>query len=116
MDEQLEKIREDAKELTNPTFDPQAKESDMHTVTRRAIEVVRDQLTQLTQTYQQMMKTCNQRRDLFIVCVKFHMTVRQVGAVRGSGLEVGVGWGSGWRWGRGRGLGWRWGWGLLESV
>ena len=32
----------------------------------------------LNDTYQLLMTTCQEKRNLFIVCVKFHMSVRQV--------------------------------------
>lgn len=39
---------------------------------------VKQSVQVLTELYQELMKLCQQKRDLFIVAVKFHMYVRQV--------------------------------------
>ncbi len=78
MDGQMATLREDAQALIHPTFHPEEDEESMHAATREAIATVKDRVQDITQTYQQVMTTCQQKRDMFIVCVKFHMTVRQV--------------------------------------
>ena len=50
----------------------------MHASTRKTISMVREQIHAVSDTYQQLMTTCQHKRNLFIVCVKFHMSVRQV--------------------------------------
>lgn len=78
MDEHMDHIREDAHCLINPTFAPKESEQNMHSATKEAIETVKEKLADLSKTYQELMTICQQKRDLFIVCVKFHMTNRQV--------------------------------------
>ncbi|XP_019856098.1 PREDICTED: triple functional domain protein-like [Amphimedon queenslandica] len=41
------------------------------------INDVKQSVQLLTESYQELMKLCQQKRDLFIVAVKFHMSVRQ---------------------------------------
>ena len=72
------KVKEDAQGLIHPNFDPQENEQTMHAATRKAIETVKSELQTMTKTYQELMTTCQQKRDLFIVCVRFHMTIRKV--------------------------------------
>ena len=74
----MSKIKTDAADLCNPNFAPSQSQSDMHATTQKAIEAVRSQLQELTKTYEKLMTTCQQKRDLYIVCVKFHMNLRQV--------------------------------------
>jgi len=74
----MDHIREDGHVLINPTFAPQETEENMHSATKEAVGLVKDQLKDLTDTYNQLMTLCQQKRDFFIVCVKFHMTTRQV--------------------------------------
>jgi hypothetical protein len=38
---------------------------------------IKSSVNSLTELYQELMKLCQQKRDLFIVAVKFHMSVRQ---------------------------------------
>ncbi|XP_064394255.1 guanine nucleotide exchange factor DBS-like isoform X2 [Halichondria panicea] len=77
MDEHMDRIRADANILINPTFEPKETDDTMHSATKEAITLVQNQLDNLTTTYQELMTLCQQKRDLFIVCVKFHMTTRQ---------------------------------------
>lgn len=42
------------------------------------LERVKQMVQSLTELYQELMKLCQQKRDLFIVAVKFYMAVRQV--------------------------------------
>ncbi len=78
MDGHMATVREDAQAIIHPTFHPEEDEENMHAATREAIATVKDCIQNLSQIYQQVMTTCQQKRDLFIVCVKFHMTLRQV--------------------------------------
>lgn len=84
MEEQIERVREDADVLTNPRFgqdssDSQQEDSTMHEATKQVVDSVKEIIGELNKTHQQLMTMCQQKRDLFIVCVKFHMTTRQVG-------------------------------------
>ena len=72
------RIKEDANVLINPSFAPQETEETMHSATKEAITLVKNQLDDLTKTYERLMTFCQQKRDLCIVCVKFHLTSRQV--------------------------------------
>ena len=74
----MNKIKTDAATLCNPSFAPSESEATMHTATQKAINAVHKQLKELTDTYQALMNDCQKKRDLFIVCVKFHMNQRQV--------------------------------------
>ena len=56
----------------------QEDEENMHASTRKTISMVREQIHAVSDTYQSLMTTCQQKRNLFIVCVKFHMSIRQV--------------------------------------
>ena len=78
MDDHMSKIRKDGNSLINPKFAPSETEENMHSATKQAIETVKAKLTDLSETYHDLMSMCQQKRDLFIVCVKFHMTSRQV--------------------------------------
>ena len=78
IDEQMNKIKQDAGELCDPNYLPSKSEAEMHAAMQKAIETVRTQLQDLTRVYELLMKTCQQKRDLYIVCVKFHMNLRQV--------------------------------------
>ena len=78
MDEQMNKLRTDASNLCSPTFGPTELEATAHSATQKAVEAVRSQLKELTKTYEQLVTTCQQKRDLYIICVKFHMKMRQV--------------------------------------
>ena len=90
----MSKVKEDANGLIHPTFDPQEQEQNMHSATKKAIETAKQELQRLTKTYQELMTTCQQKRDLFIVSVRFHMTIRKACALICLFF---------WGWGRGRG-------------
>ena len=79
IDEQMTKIKHDAAEMCNPDFLPNESEGEMHAAMQKAVEAVQTQIQELTKTYQQLSTVCQQKRDLYIVCVKFHMNLRQVG-------------------------------------
>lgn len=44
----------------------------------KEISDIKSPVQHLTELYQELMKICQQKRDLFIVAVKFHMAARQV--------------------------------------
>lgn len=74
----MDRVREDAEVLRNPHFLSSEMEKTMREATDQVIESVKVIMEQLNSTHQQLMTMCQQKRDLFIVCVKFHMTTRQV--------------------------------------
>ena len=76
----MKKIREDAQVLINPDF-ALNEEGEMHSATQQAIDSVKEQVEELKKNYKELTDLCQQKRDLFIVCVKFHMTTRQVSCV-----------------------------------
>lgn len=79
MEDQMDKMREDASVLTNPHFITSGNMGeDMQETTKKAVQSVQTTMKQLSSTHQELITMCQQKRDLFIVCVKFHMTTRQV--------------------------------------
>ena len=73
------KINEDAQALVDPSFvTEEASESKMHAITQQAIDSVKAQVEELRKSFKELTNLCQQKRDLFIVCVKFHMITRQV--------------------------------------
>ena len=77
MDDRMKTLDEDAQVLVNPSFVSE-KDGKMHSATQQAIDTVKEQVEELKKTYKELTDLCQQKRDLFIVCVKFHMTTRQV--------------------------------------
>ena len=74
MDGHLKDIREESVELcVLLSVDPTTK-----VMLTQSIEGVKEGANSLTELYQSLMKYCQQKRDLYIVAVKFHMTARQV--------------------------------------
>ena len=73
----MKTLDEDAQVLVNPSFVSE-KDGKMHSATQQAIDTVKEQVEELKKTYKELTDLCQQKRDLFIVCVKFHMTTRQV--------------------------------------
>jgi hypothetical protein len=78
IDEQMTKIKQDAGELCNPNHLPNESEAEMHAAMQKAQAAVQTQLQELTKMYQKLSDICQQKRDLYIVCVKFHMNLRQL--------------------------------------
>jgi phage-related tail protein len=78
IDEQMTKIKQDAGELCDPNHLPNESEAEMHAAMQKAQAAVQTQLQELTKTYQTLSDICQQKRDLYIVCVKFHMNLRQL--------------------------------------
>ena len=87
-------MREDATVLTNPRFNSGEMSAEAQEATKSAVENVKATLDELNDSYKELTTLCQQKRDLFIVCVKFHMTTRQVKMGGGRGME-GVDW---WVW------------------
>lgn len=78
----MKDIREESVELCNlPTADTSTRE-----MLTKCIEGVKEGANSLTELYQKLMKLCQQKRDLYIVAVKYHMTIRQV--QRGCGIHL----------------------------
>ena len=80
IDDHMKKIHEDAQVLINPNF-ASDEEGRMHSATQQAIDSVKDQVEELRKKHKELIDFCQQRRGLFIVSVKFHMTTRQVSCV-----------------------------------
>lgn len=78
MEDDVLKLREDAEILCNPRFGSKETDDGDHAATKQAVTVVRTTLNTLNVIYKDLTTMCQQKRDLFIVCVKFHMTTRQV--------------------------------------
>ena len=77
----MTKIKQDAGELCDPNHLPNESEAEMHAAMQKAQAAVQTQLQELTKTYQTLSDICQQKRDLYIVCVKFHMNLRQVSPI-----------------------------------
>ena len=73
----MEKISEDAQVLINPDF-ASDEEGEMHSATQQAIDSVKEQVEELKKNYKELTDLCQQKRDTFVLCVKFHMMTRQV--------------------------------------
>ena len=73
----MEKINEAAQVLISPSLASEGEE-EMHSVTKQAIDSVKAQVEDLKKNYKELTDLCQQKRDLLIMCVKFHMTTRQV--------------------------------------
>lgn len=71
------KINEDAQALLHPSFVLE-EERKMRAVTHQAIDSVKVQVEELRKSFKELTDLSQQKRDLFIVCVKFHMMTRQV--------------------------------------
>ena len=75
MERHLSELKEEGHLLGKPpSSDPAA----MTPAMRKAIDEVTRQIQTLNQHHQDFMTLCQQKRDFYIVAVKFHMTVRQV--------------------------------------
>jgi len=88
-EEEVDHMREDATVLTSPRFSGREMNAEAQEATRSAVESVKTTLEQLNNSYKELTTMCQQKRDLFIVCVKFHMTTRQVRWVWFGGLGGG---------------------------
>ena len=76
MDAQMKDIADEGAAITKlPGGEsPSASTGPMRKVTNE----VRQEIQNLTVLYQELMKLCQQKRDVYIIAVKFHMSVRQV--------------------------------------
>ena len=75
MDGHLKDIREESVDLCNL---PAALDANTRDMLLQSTEGVKQGANSLTELYQSLMKLCQQKRDLYIVAVKFHMTTKQV--------------------------------------
>ena len=78
LESDVNKLREDAEILCNPQFGSKDNDDGEHTATKVAVSVVHTTLNEINVSYKDLTTMCQQKRDLFIVCVKLHMTTRQV--------------------------------------
>ena len=77
LDKHMNQIREDAQAIYHPQFASQ-EDDQQHSTTSKAIEAVKEGMHELREMYQRLMSACQQKRELFIVSVQFHMNMRQV--------------------------------------
>ena len=73
----MNQIREDAQAICHPQFASQ-EDNQQHSTTSKAIEAVKEGMHELREMYQRLMSACQQKRELFIASVQFHMNMRQV--------------------------------------
>ena len=73
----MERIDEDAHVLINSDLES-GEEGKMHSAMQRAIEKIKTQVEELKKSYKELTDLCQQKRDTFILCMKFHMMSRQV--------------------------------------
>ena len=77
LDNHKNQIREDAQAICHPQFASQ-EDDQQHSTTSKAIEAVKEGMHELREMYQRLMSACQQKRELFIASVQFHMNLRQV--------------------------------------
>lgn len=73
----MEGIDEDVHVLINPDSVPGG-EGKMHSAMQKAIDSMKTQVEELRKSYKELTDLCQQKRDTFVLCVKFHMMTRQV--------------------------------------
>ena len=80
MDAQMKEIKDEGAAITKLTGgeSPSASIGPM----RKVADEVRHEIQGLTVLYQELMKLCQQKRDVYIIAVKFHMSIRQVRHLR----------------------------------
>lgn len=71
------KIYEDAQALADPRCASEEKEK-MQAATRQVTNSVKAQVEDLKKSYKKLVDLIQQKKELFIICVKFHMMTRQV--------------------------------------
>ena len=79
LEESMEKIDEDAHVLINSDLASDEEGKRMHSAMQQAIDSVKTQVEELRKSYKELTDLCQQKRDTFVLCVKFHMMTRQVG-------------------------------------
>ena len=75
----MEKIDEDAHVLINSDLASDEEGKRMHSAMQQAIDSVKTRVEELKKSYKELTDLCQQKRDTFVLCVKFHMMTRQVG-------------------------------------
>ena len=73
----MKKIDEDAQSLVEPTALPE-REGEVHTPTHEATDSVKTQTEELRANYKELADLWQRKRDMCVICVKFHMMIRQV--------------------------------------
>ena len=76
----MKKICEDAQVLMNPNF-VSHEEGKVHLATQQAIDSVKEQVEELKKDHKELIDLCQQKIDLFLVSMKFHLIIRQVSCV-----------------------------------
>ena len=75
----MEGIDEDVHVLINPDSESvPGGEGKMHSAMLQAIDRVKTQVEELRKSYKELTDLCQQKRDTFVLCMKFHMMTRQV--------------------------------------
>ena len=79
LDESMEGIDEDIHVLINPDSESvPGGEGKMHSAMLQAIDSVKTQVEELKKSYKELTDLCQQKRDTFVLCMKFYMMTRQV--------------------------------------
>ena len=79
LDESLKKIHEDAQTLDDTTLVSEDEDKGkMHAAAQQAMDTVNAQVEELKKSYKELFDLCQQKREVCLVCVKFHMMTRQV--------------------------------------
>jgi hypothetical protein len=73
----MEEIDEDVHVLISPDS-VSGGEGKMHSAMQQAIDSVKTQVQELSKSYKELTDLCQQKRDTFVLCMKFHMMTRQV--------------------------------------
>ena len=76
----MEKIDKDAEVVIAPPFASEGEEGGqkMHSATQQAIDSMKAQVEELKKSYKELTDLCQQKRDTFVLCMRFHMFTRQV--------------------------------------
>ena len=75
MEKHLTELKEEGQQLSkSPTSDPVA----MTAAMKKAVDEITKKIQMLTEQQHEFMTLCQQKRDFFIVAIKYHMTVKQV--------------------------------------
>ena len=71
----MKKLYEDGQTVVEPLCEGEA---EVHTPTHQAVDSVKTQLDELKSSYKELTELWQEKRDMCVVCVKFHMMTRQV--------------------------------------
>ena len=75
----MEGIDEDVDVLISPAADSvPGGEGKMHLAMQQAIDRVKTHVEELRKNYKELTNLCQQKRDTFVLCMKFYMMTRQV--------------------------------------